>query len=80
MRIVDIHEAKANLSKLVEEASKGDGFIIAKEGKPLVTVLPLAADHRPKSRVGFLKGVASVPADFDEMGREEISRAFEDSR
>lgn len=52
MRIVDIHEAKAHLSRLVEQAAKGEPFVIAKAGKPLVKVTSLdapAAD--PKRRL-----------------------------
>jgi prevent-host-death family protein len=41
MKQVDIHDAKTNLSKLVDEAAKGAPFVIAKAGKPLVKVVPL---------------------------------------
>ncbi|HSX72724.1 MAG TPA: type II toxin-antitoxin system prevent-host-death family antitoxin, partial [Shinella sp.] len=41
MRTVNIHEAKTNLSRLVEQAAKGESFVIAKAGKPLVRVVPL---------------------------------------
>ena len=40
MRIVDIHYVKTHLSRLVEEAAKGQSFIIAKEGKPMAKVIP----------------------------------------
>ncbi len=42
MRKVNMHEAKTHLSRLVERAAKGEGFVIAKAGKPLVKVVPLA--------------------------------------
>ena len=38
---VNIHEAKTHLSRLVEQASKGREFIIAKAGKPMVRLVPL---------------------------------------
>ncbi|MDE2462332.1 MAG: type II toxin-antitoxin system prevent-host-death family antitoxin, partial [Alphaproteobacteria bacterium] len=41
MRTVNIHEAKTHLSRLVEAAAKGEPFVIAKSGKPLVKVVPL---------------------------------------
>ena len=41
MKTVNIHEAKTHLSRLVERAAKGEGFIIARAGKPLVKVVPL---------------------------------------
>jgi prevent-host-death family protein len=77
MKTVDIHEAKTQLSKLVEAASKGESFVIAKAGKPLVKVTavssPTGAEVR---RLGFMVGQISVPDDFDQMGREEIERIF----
>ena len=41
VKSVNIHEAKTNLSKLVAKAAKGEAFVIAKAGKPLVKVVPL---------------------------------------
>ncbi|MFA6207641.1 MAG: type II toxin-antitoxin system prevent-host-death family antitoxin [Methylocystis sp.] len=59
MRIVNIHEAKTQLSKLVDLASKGEPFIIAKAGKPLVKVTPLEAPVKPLiQRLGFMEGKA----------------------
>ncbi|MGH8577284.1 MAG: type II toxin-antitoxin system prevent-host-death family antitoxin [Gammaproteobacteria bacterium] len=43
METINIHEAKTHLSRLVEQAAKGEPFIIAKAGKPLVMVVPLDA-------------------------------------
>src|ERR1700761_8010907 len=74
---VNIHEAKTQLSKLVDRAAKGDPFIIAKAGKPLVKVTALDAPTPKKvQRLGFLEGQAVVPDDFDEMYREEIEQMF----
>lgn len=78
MRSVNIHDAKTNLSKLIEQAvSQGEGFVIAKSGKPLVKVIPLDQEQSPKSRVGFLKGRTNAPLHFDQLGREEIEAMFE---
>ncbi|NEH40225.1 type II toxin-antitoxin system Phd/YefM family antitoxin, partial [Rhizobium ruizarguesonis] len=41
MQTVNIHEAKTHLSRLVDKAAKGESFIIAKAGKPMVKVTPL---------------------------------------
>ena len=77
MRTVNIHEAKTHLSRLVERAAKGEGFIIAKAGKPLVKVVPLdARDSSMPRRLGFLAGEIEVPDDFDRMGQDEIERQF----
>jgi len=78
MKTVNIHQAKTQLSKLVEEASKGESFIIAKAGKPVVKVTPLSAPTGGQvRRLGFMAGQISVPDDFDEMGRGEIERLFQ---
>jgi prevent-host-death family protein len=75
MRIVNIHEAKTHLSRLVEAAAKGEPFIIAKAGKPLVKVVPVDAPTAPK-RFDFMKGQFTVPDDFDTMDQEEIEQLF----
>ena len=72
---VNIHEAKTQLSRLVDEAVKGKPFVIAKAGKPLVKVVALDAPAAPK-RIGFLEGEISVPDDFDSMGAAEIAALF----
>lgn len=75
MKSVNIHEAKTHLSRLVDGVVGGEPFIIARAGKPLVKVVPVAADA-PR-RTGFLKGAIDLPEDFDEMGREDIADLFE---
>jgi prevent-host-death family protein len=75
METVNIHEAKTQLSRLVERAAKGESFIIAKAGKPLVKVSALDAPTSPQ-RLGFLAGEIDVPDDFDEMGAREIEALF----
>jgi len=77
MKTVNIHEAKRRLSKLVDEAAKGEHFVITKAGKPLVKVTALNAPVGAQvRRIGFMAGQISVPDDFDQMGREEIERIF----
>ena len=78
MTTVNIHEAKTHLSRLVDAAARGEPFVIAKAGTPMVKVTAIdAPSHADQRRLGFLKGEISIPADFDEMGREEIERLFE---
>ncbi len=77
MRTINIHEAKTQLSRLVEEAARGESFIIAKAGKPMVKVTALVESEQKKPRrLGFLKGKISIPDDFDSMGAREIERMF----
>jgi prevent-host-death family protein len=77
MKMVNMHEAKTQLSQLVAEACKGEPFVIAKAGKPLVKVTPLGAPTGARvRRLGFMAGQISVPDDFDRMGEKEIERLF----
>jgi prevent-host-death family protein len=75
MVTVNIHEAKTQLSKLVDQAVKGEAFVIAKAGKPLVKVAALEAPAEPQ-RLGFLAGEIAVPDDFNRMGEAEIAALF----
>jgi antitoxin (DNA-binding transcriptional repressor) of toxin-antitoxin stability system len=80
MQTVNIHEAKTQLSKLIEQAVNGDSFVIAKAGKPLVKVSRLDAPADGQAcRLGFMSGQMAVPEDFDRMGSEEIERLFDDA-
>jgi prevent-host-death family protein len=78
METVNMHEAKTHLSRLVAKAAKGEPFVIAKAGKPLVKVMrldvPVAGQVR---RLGFMASPISIPANFDRMGDREIERLFE---
>jgi prevent-host-death family protein len=74
MKMVNIHEAKTQLSKLIELAVAGEPFIIAKAGKPMVKVEAIAA--KKPQRIGFMEGEFSVPDDFDTMFAKEIEEMF----
>jgi prevent-host-death family protein len=77
MRIVNIHEAKTHLSRLVDRVVKGEPFVIAKAGKPMVKVVPLDAPAEDEvRRIGFMEGLIEVPDDFDRMGAEKVERLF----
>ncbi|HEY2707533.1 MAG TPA: type II toxin-antitoxin system prevent-host-death family antitoxin [Caulobacteraceae bacterium] len=77
MRAYNIHDAKTNLSRLVEQAAAGEPFIIAKAGKPMVMVTPIAkATVTKPRRLGFLAGHIQVPEDFDDMFTDEIEELF----
>ena len=76
MQQYNIHNAKTNLSALVDKAAVGDSFIIAKAGKPMVKVIPISTQKTVR-RIGFLKGQIKVPADFDRMGQQNIIQDFE---
>jgi prevent-host-death family protein len=78
MLTVNIHQAKTQLSRLVDQAAKGEPFVIAKAGKPLVKVVALdAPDVAQIKRLGFMAGEIVVPDDFDRMGEAEIAALFD---
>ena len=77
MESVNIHEAKTRLSQLIARAQQGEGFIIAKAGKPMVRVTPIdSPEPGQQKRLGFLAGQFSVPDDFDRMAEHEIASMF----
>jgi prevent-host-death family protein len=78
MRTINIHQAKTQLSKLVEEAAKDEPFVIAKAGKPMVKVTALETPVGKKmQRFGFMKDIgSSIPDDFDRMFDAEIEELF----
>lgn len=79
VQIYNIHDAKTNLSRLIEEiVNGGEPFVIAKAGKPLVKVVRIDVETgKPPRRIGFMKGQIKVPDDFDTMGADEIAGMFE---
>jgi len=81
MLTVNIHEAKTHLSTLVDRAAKGEPFVIAKAGKPLVKVTALDTPSVGQvRRLGFMTGRIAVPEDFDRMGSAEIEKLFRGDR
>ena len=80
MLTINIHQAKTQLSRLVDEAVQGDSFVIAKRGKGLVQVIRLDAPEAPvKRRLGFMKGMYTLPDNYWEVDKEmdrEIEKMF----
>ena len=76
MTQINIHEAKTQLSMLVEKVAGGEPFIIAKAGKPMAKVIPFVTTENKVKRIGFLSGQMEVPDDFDHMGQKEITEMF----
>jgi prevent-host-death family protein len=73
---VNIHEAKTHFSRLVERAANGEEIIIARAGRPLARLMPLASPTRPR-RPGLLKGRIRISKNFDAPLPRNIARAFE---
>jgi prevent-host-death family protein len=75
---VNIHEAKTHLSRLVEQAAKGQDFIIAKAGKPMVRVVALESASASRE-LGFMAGQGVVTADVKADFAAEIDAMFRTS-
>ncbi len=71
--IVNVHEAKTHLSRILERVAAGEEVIIAKAGKPVAKLVPL---REGKRQPGSLKGRIRVGADFDAPLPEALQKAF----
>jgi len=74
MQVTNIHEAKSNLSKLVELAFEGEEVIICKAGKPMAKLVKYQKGNEPR-RPGYWKGKVNISADFDQLP-EPLAAAF----
>lgn len=68
--IVNIHDAKIHLSKLLERAHAGEEIILAKAGQPYARLMPLAPGRR---RGGQLPGLVVGPEFFEPLPEEELA-------
>lgn len=76
MRQVNIHEAKTHLSRLIEDVAAGEEIIIAKGGKPVAKLVPIAADFTPR-KLGLMRGKIWMADDFDAPLPPEVLTGFE---
>ncbi|KJE34420.1 hypothetical protein UF64_15210 [Thalassospira sp. HJ] len=77
MGIVNIHEAKTHLSRLIARVMSGEHLVIAKAGKPVVQMSAYQEDAVVPKRIGFLKDEEIlIPDDFNRMGQDEIEEMF----
>jgi prevent-host-death family protein len=74
MRSVNVHEAKTQLSKLLEEVEAGERVIIARAGQPVAVLGPYKAAAR-RRRLGLFAGQVRLRDDFDELPAD-IAEAF----
>jgi prevent-host-death family protein len=75
MTVVNMHEAKTNLSKLVKRAAAGEEIIVAKAGEPVAKIVAYTAPPKKPRVPGSMKGQIWIAPDFDELP-EEIAEAF----
>ena len=70
--IVNMHQAKTSLSKLVERALAGEEIVIARNGEPLVQLVPIAKEHKPRVPGRWKGQIWIAPDCFDDMSEEEL--------
>ncbi len=75
MKTVNIHEAKTQLSRLLEEAARGEEIVIAKAGRPYVRLVPCLPERTPRTLGGW-EGRVRISEDFDQTP-EAVIAAFE---
>lgn len=75
MTIVNMHEAKTHLSRLVERVAQGEDVVIAKAGRPVARLVPYEESAEPR-KLGAWKGRVWMADDFDELPPELLA-AFE---
>lgn len=76
MARVGMHEAKTQLSRLVERAKAGEDVVIQRNGKPVVRLVPVVEEPRSLASVrGVWRGSVRMADDFDELP-EDIAEAF----
>lgn len=73
-KLVNMHDAKSNLSKLVEEAEAGEDVILARAGTPVVRLVPVRPSR--KRRLGRWKGKVVMSDDFDSPLPEAMLSAW----
>jgi prevent-host-death family protein len=76
MKQVNIHQAKTELSKLVERAEAGEEVVIARAGRPVAKLVPLRRGAG-RRKLGLLDGKFRIPDDFNKPLPASIVRAFE---
>ena len=74
--IINIHEAKTHLSRIVEDVAAGAEVIIAKAGRPIARLVPLEPVVK-KKHLGLLRGAFTVPDDFDAPLPPDLLDGFE---
>jgi prevent-host-death family protein len=75
MKVVNLHAAKTQLSRLVDDAANGEDIVIAKARRPLVRLVPIAKPDRRRI-CGSMKGKIQISDDFDAPLPDDLARAF----
>ncbi len=75
--VINIHQAKTTLSRLVQRVEAGEEVVIGRAGRPVAKLVPYRSERPTRRRLGRLRGKIVVHGDFDADNRE-IQRLFEE--
>ena len=78
MQLVNVHQAKTQLSKLLDQVVSGEEIVIARHGKPVARLSPMPAELPPR-KPGALKGKIWIADNFDDFD-EELEEMFYGSK
>lgn len=76
MPITNIHQAKTQLSRLIERVIQGEEIVIGKAGKPVARLVPYRKEGKPRKPGGSWKGKVKMRKDFDELSQEWIDAFY----
>ena len=76
MTTVNVHEAKTHLSRLLDRVAGGEEILIAKSGKPVARLVPIAVERKIRTP-GTYQGKISIGDDFDAPLPDDLLESFE---
>jgi prevent-host-death family protein len=76
MKMVNLYQAKAHLSALVDRVSKGETVLICRRNVPAAELRPVPKPRRTRRPIGLVKGFTLAPSFFEPLP-EDLVRAFE---
>ena len=80
MQTVNIHEAKTQFSRFVDQAEAGEEIVIARAGKPVARLVALASSDSKPRKLGLGQKIFTFPEQFDRLNAGEMVEMFEQGK
>lgn len=80
MQTVNIHEAKTQFSRFVDQAEAGEEIVIARSGKPVARLVALETLTSKPRKLGLGKKLFTFPKQFDRLHASEMIEMFEQGK